>query len=121
VRVFLYSINPLESSNPWFTKIPAVQTVFIACLMAVLVGLGIRQRKNLLKRIDGLLLIFFVIAWLFPLLLGRMDNLYRPEATLMPAAILMPRLPVWVRLCVLAMCLYLAYWICVLFYSGGLI
>ena len=85
---------------PWVTlaphlaealsKIPSLQTCFVAVLAPTLLAAALRPARNSL---DGALACFTLVYWLVPLILGGGLSLYRAEAVLMPSVLLARKLP----------------------------
>lgn len=85
-------IHPLFKGSPWtIDKAPAAQTLLVsAVLLLLVVHAALRWRR--LTQLDGMLLIFAVVIWAFPLTQGHV-SIYRSQAALLPVALLVRHLP----------------------------
>ena len=94
-KKYNFGLNaPWHTLAPHFdqalTKIPSLQTCFVALLALVLLTAALRAPRSSL---DGALVCFTLVYWLVPLILGGGLSLYRAEAVLMPAVLLARKLP----------------------------
>lgn len=97
----------------------SVQSLFVAGMVATLL-LGSFMRRRVLDRADRFLVLFALVFWLFPLVIGDM-NPPRAESTLLPAIALGRHLPAWLPGCLLAVVVPLAWVTGVLFFTGILV
>lgn len=118
----LNNVNPLGVMPCAWTLdvVPALQSVFIAALVASVSIAMIKQWKDLTRQ-DVLLGIFMFVFWLFPLTMGGGVSIYRAEALLLPvcplARFLSPRLQAMLTIAAIL----LAYPMAILFYTSKLI
>jgi hypothetical protein len=102
------------------TLIPSFQTFLCAAIVVALLVALVRGSGGLSARGRTALATFVVTAWLAPLVLGGV-NLYRSEAALLPAVVLLPRLALGIRLALLAALVPLDLAMAVLFFDGVLV
>jgi hypothetical protein len=75
---------------------------------------------SLHERLDSLLIVYLVVFWLFPLIIGG-DVTNRAEAPLMPCAYLIRRWPMALQGTVIVMMILIDYEMASLYYKGALI
>jgi hypothetical protein len=85
-------VKPLRHGIHGLASVPSLEAAFVGALVAVLLVHG-AWRGRRVKAIELLALAFAVAVWLFPLSLGSVD-IYRSDALLIPAALLVRRLPI---------------------------
>jgi hypothetical protein len=85
-------VKPLRHGIHGLASVPSLEAAFVGALVAVLLVHG-AWRGRRAKAIELLALAFAVAVWLFPLSLGSVD-IYRSDALLIPAALLVRRLPI---------------------------
>lgn len=97
-----------------------VQTILVAVMVVVALVVAYRARTELSlgERATAVLV---VALWLLPLTLGGDLSLYRAEALLLPAAILLSRLPVLALAAFTVMCVPVGFAMARLFFSATLI
>ena len=96
----------------------AVQTL-LATALAIYVVL--RARKSLASDRDSLVVIYFLAFWLAPLMLGGHLSLYRAEALLLPAVLLLRDLAPALKVALLAVLAVLSYAMAALFFTSVLV
>jgi hypothetical protein len=85
-------VKPLRHGIHGLASVPGLEAAFVGALVALLlVHSAWRHRR--VAAIELLALAFAVAVWLFPLSLGSVD-IYRSDALLIPAALLVRRLPI---------------------------
>ena len=101
------------------SKAVALQLVLATVVVgAVLVHALIRRAK--LERLDGLLLMWAVAAWIFPLVVSTI-SIQRAHAALLPVAILVARLPGWLLYPLIALAMFTAVVVETAFLYGSLV
>ena len=73
-------------------SVPDLEAAFAGVLVIVLLADAVRRHRTL-TAIEVLALLFAIAVWLFPLSLGSVD-VYRSDALLIPAVLLVRRLPI---------------------------
>jgi hypothetical protein len=121
VKTFIRIMRPMTREQPYFTRAAAVQTLLVSIGLWSLICYTLVKKRDALPTLYAMILIFLAITWWLPLMLNRVGSIYRIESTLLPAVILMPKLPVPILAAVLAVCFFLAYWLCILFLQGRLV
>jgi len=87
-----------------------------------LVGiLGYKGGRSLSSERTSLLLLYVVTFWMAPLIAGGNVSLYRSEALLLPAVILLPTLPRWLQFVLLVAAVLLSVPMAALFFRGILV
>ena len=126
---YAYSFKPLDSFGARLKPLvntryrdekgflTALQTLASALLVAAVFRDGFRRRWSERSSLLGLYLGAF---WLFPVMIGSGVALYRSEALLAPAALLVPGLPRWLQLGFLAAAVLLSIPMASLFFRGVL-
>lgn len=111
---------PLTRGNPFARgNAPALQTLLVAVvLVLVLVQLALRRRSA--TRLDLLLALWAVWTWVLPLTATHI-SVWRSEATLLPAAVLVARLPGAVAAVVTAAALAVSVPVALLYFHGQLV
>jgi hypothetical protein len=98
----------------------AWQTITVAALALALVAMGaVRLRRA--PGLDLTLTAYAAVYWLFPLVVGGRLSLYRADALLMPAALLLRRLPILMQCVLVAAFTYLDYKMGIRFFRGVLV
>jgi hypothetical protein len=70
----------------------AAQSLFVALALLVVFLYKVFHRKKF-SSLDNMILIYSLIMWLFPLIMGKGVSLYRAESLLLPLVILFRHLP----------------------------
>jgi hypothetical protein len=83
------SVRPIFSHAPTIAVIPHYEAAFAAALV-VLVCVAVLTRRGRPSPLDSLLVLTLLAYWLVPLAIHHMD-LYRSDALLIPAALLLRR------------------------------
>jgi hypothetical protein len=91
VRHLFELLEPLGSGPLRVANAPALQAAFVAVVVTVLT-LHVLARRAPSDRQDRLIAGYLLVAWLVPLSLTTVD-IFRTDALLVPAALLLPRLP----------------------------
>lgn len=122
---FLATIDPLVQAgfhrnwNRGLHVYPPIQTLLVTTLLLTVVGSSLRRRRTM-PPMDSLALVYVVVYWLFPLLMGHGVSLYRAESLLLPLVVLTKTFPKWAG-CLLVAGLILEGWaMALLFYRGVL-
>jgi hypothetical protein len=84
-------VKPLRHGVDGLASVPAVEAAFVAALVAGLLAHS-AWRARRVDSLELLALAFALAVWLFPLSLQTVD-IYRSDALLIPAALLVRRLP----------------------------
>jgi hypothetical protein len=114
------ALVPLTRGEP-FTRAnaPALQTLLVsAVLLAALVQLAVRRREA--TRLDGLIALWAVTAWVLPLTAAHL-SIWRSEAALLPLALLVGRMPRPVSIGFAAAAAVVAVPVAVLYLHGRLV
>jgi hypothetical protein len=117
---FRTAVDPaLHGSLLGTEAVPALQTLFIGIVMGLAV-MGAARRWRALTAIDGLLLLWAAFYFVLPL---TQDNvsLYRSQATLLPLALVLLRLPPPLLFVLVGAALWLTVPMAQLFLTGKLI
>ena len=116
-------VKPLVDGQwRWTSDVPALQSAFVALfILAVAFRVIAAMRRRRAEAQDVLLIVFALAFWLFPLVLGASVSACRAEATLLPSAVLLRRLPAALQAGVAAAAAALAYPIALLFYYRVLV
>lgn len=99
------------------------QTLLVAAIVALGLGatVGGLLRRHTAARASVPTALFVTAAWLMPLVVGSGVSLYRSEAALVPAVVLLRGLPREVAAVLLALALPPAYVLAQLFFAGRLV
>ena len=85
-------LTPLLHEAPTVHNIPRYEALFAAVLVLTLCGVVVARRKTA-EPLDWLLVLTLLAFWIVPLSISHMD-LYRSDALLIPAALLVRRAPI---------------------------
>ena len=85
-------VKPLRHGIHGLASVPSLEAAFVGALVVVLLAHSAWRRWHVTS-LELLALAFAVAVWLFPLSLGSVD-IYRSDALLVPAALLVRRLPI---------------------------
>jgi hypothetical protein len=85
------AVKPVFHNWPTLHAIEHYEALFAAVVVVVLCGLVV-TRRGPAGRLDSLLVLILLAYWLVPLAIHHMD-LYRSDALLIPAALLLRRAP----------------------------
>ncbi len=113
-------LKPLANSRYRDAKglVTALQTVLSLTLLG---AIAVQCRRLLRGERDSLVLIYSGAFWLAPLTLGGQLSLYRAEALLLPAVLLVPSLPRLLQLTLAAAAALVSIPMGVLFFKGVLV
>jgi hypothetical protein len=100
---------------------PKVETVLVAVLVLTLAAAALTRWRTSLTRVDWVVLCYTVLVWLFPLTQSIAVSRYRSEALLVPAVVLVRRLPVAVQIALVAVAAWIAFGMAGLFFQARLI
>jgi hypothetical protein len=100
LAAWLDAVKPLVQGHTGRAAVPAMEAAAVGLLIVVLLVHAALKRRRLTD-IEGLVLLLAVLVWLFPLSLGTTDP-YRSDALLLPAGLLVRRLPASLSLSVVA-------------------
>ncbi|WP_211259178.1 hypothetical protein [Dyella japonica] len=116
------NLAPLAAKPSTWTRsvAPALQSALVAILVMSIV-ISMLWRRMEMTRQDLLLTLFTLTFWLFPLVMGGGVSIYRAEALLLPACVLMRRLPLALQTGLTVCAVFLAYPMAMLFYSSKLV
>jgi len=98
--------------------VTALQTLLSTALVGIL---GYKGGRSLSSERTSLLLLYVVTFWMAPLIVGGNVSLYRSEALLLPAVILLPTLPRWLQFVLLVAAVLLSVPMAALFFRGILV
>ena len=84
-------VKPLRHGIHGLASVPALEAAFVGALVVVLL-VNSAWRRRRMSELELLALAFAVAVWLFPLCFQTVD-IYRSDALLIPAALLVRRLP----------------------------
>jgi hypothetical protein len=84
-------VKPLRHGIDGLASVPALEAAFVGALIILLLVHSAWRRRRV-SDLELLALAFAVAVWLFPLSLQTVD-IYRSDALLIPAALLVRRLP----------------------------
>jgi hypothetical protein len=98
--------------------VTALQTLLSLALMSAMAS---RARRFLQDERHSLILIYATAFWLAPLTLGGRLSLYRSEAILLPAALLVPALPFRLQVALVAAAVLISVPMGVLFFGSVLV
>jgi hypothetical protein len=120
VGTFRDAVRPVFEGSPVATgQAAALQTLVVGVIVAsVFIHAGLRRRR--LTSLDGLLLLWLSFYWAFPLTQHNVE-LVRSEATLVPLAVLVWRLPRPLLLLAVGTVVWLSVPIAQLFLDGKLV
>jgi hypothetical protein len=108
-----------QLASPLAQAIPALQTLLVAALVPVLLCAIWRARDR--TREEVALAVYALVYWSVPLVIGGGISLYRAESLLVPAAPLVCRLPRAAQVAILAIAIWLAVSMGVLFLRRALV
>jgi len=91
VSAWIDAVRPAFEGVKGIETMPAVQAAVVGCLILITTGWMIAVRRSL-DALDWLALAATLALWLFPLSQDEV-HLYRPDALLVPLALLVRRLP----------------------------
>jgi hypothetical protein len=97
---WLDTVKPLRDGIHGLPSVPALEAAFVGALVVLLLVHSAWRRRRVTP-LELLALGFAVAVWLFPLSLGTVD-IYRSDALLIPAALLVRRLPIALAITVTA-------------------
>jgi hypothetical protein len=113
-------LNPLFDIGVKLETVPNLHTGLVAITIVSIAAIGVHRWKDLTS-IQRWLVLSTIVFWIFPLMLGGRASLYRIESLLLPAVILLPRMPRWLQLSVAVITMALSYPMALLFFRNVLI
>jgi hypothetical protein len=109
------TLSFLHEPTLW-SAVPALETTLVLCIVLAAVA-GVWPARRSVPAWSALTLVLF--CWLEPLVLGGV-SLYRTDVALLPAVILLRRLPVAVVAAFVLAAAPIAYWMAVLYFRAQL-
>jgi hypothetical protein len=100
--------------------VPSLQTLVVLGLVAATAAVAF-LRREMLDRLDVLVLVYVGVFWLVPQAVGSGLSIYRAESLLLPAVALLVRLRAVVLALLVAVCAALATGMAVLFFETVLV
>ncbi len=110
------TLSYLHDPTLW-SAIPAVQTTLVLVIVAAAVAGAALSWETVFTRV---VLTLVLLCWAEPLILGGGIALYRTEVVLLPAVILLRRIPAPVVTAFVVLAAPIAYWISVLYFRAQL-
>jgi len=112
---------PIQQLNVGYKYLPAkAETVLVAALVVTLVAASLTRWRTSLTRTDWVVLCYTVLVWLFPLTQSIAVSRYRSDALVMPAVVLVRRLPLVVQILLVLAAAWIAFGMGALFFQAKL-